>query len=369
MKIAPIAIATPSVRSTSDAGHLRGKSKGADFLAEFSKAESSVGKLDTVRPSVQAGPIANPSDNNLPLAVNYPASFSRQDSAPFSPGSGAGASNSEAIHTVKHGETLYGITRKVLEGGGLEATPQTIMRSLSRLSEYNGIKDPNRIHSGQAINFSVLIDSMEKSTRVPVQTLTEDMSGELRSIVGDVKNMASSLTIVKGAIDSGVAYTQPTAAADSPVRNLEVTETNPAKNGSISSRYAPLSLSESAVNVVSLSAGRSDIAPIFDGDGIAMKDHQPARAEKFSTDPAKTSDLSDLMYKGAFGKALDYLPIQTEDRVAMQQAGSVVNGMLTGIKLSGLLNIATPAAAVLGFLWGVFSAKNIAPADNTKPPQ
>jgi hypothetical protein len=75
------------------------------------------------------------------------------------------------------------------------------------------------------------------------------------------------------------------------------------------------------------------------------------------------------MYKGALGKALDYLPIPTEDRVALQQAGSVVNGMLTGIKLSGLLNIATPAAAVLGFLWGVFSAKNIAPADDTKPPQ
>jgi len=181
--------------------------------------------------------------------------------------------------------------------------------------------------------------------------------------------MASSLTIVKGAIDSGVAYPQPTAAADSPVRPLEVTETNPEKSGSISSRYAPSSLSESAVNVVSLSAGRSDIAPIFDGDGIAMVDHQSVRAEKFSTDPSKTSDLSDLMYKGAFGKALDYLPIQTEDRVAIQQAGSVVNGMLTGIKLSGLLNIATPAAAVLGFLWGVFSAKNIAPADNTKPPQ
>lgn len=369
MKITPVANANLPASSTSDGGHLRVKSKGADFNSEFSRARNLVGNLDNLMPTDQAGSIATPSGNSILLAVNYPASIPRIDPASVGINHGARASSPVAFHTVKYGETLYGITRNFLEGTGLEANPKAIMRSLSRLSESNGIKDQNRIHPGQVIYLFALIDSIEKSPQGPIQASTHDMPGKLRSIVDDVKNAASSLTIVRGAIDAGVSYTQPTAGVDYPVRTLDLNDKTPGKDGSVSSRYAHSSLSESPENVLSLSAGISDDAPIFEVDGGEIANDQPAHSVNFSTDASRTSDLTDLMYKGALGKALDYLPIQTEDRVAMQQAGSLVNGTLTGIKLSGLLNIATPVAAVFGFLWGVFSAKNISHGENMKPPQ
>jgi len=48
----------------------------------------------------------------------------------------------------------------------------------------------------------------------------------------------------------------------------------------------------------------------------------------------------------------------------LQQASSVVSGALSGLKLAGLLGVAPPIAAVVGLVWGIFSAKSIKPAQN-----
>ena len=74
------------------------------------------------------------------------------------------------------------------------------------------------------------------------------------------------------------------------------------------------------------------------------------------------SRLPDVLYKGMLGKALDFVPMNPDNRVTLQQTSSVISGSLTGRMLAGLFSIANPIAMVAGLAWGVFSAKNIEPA-------
>ena len=78
--------------------------------------------------------------------------------------------------------------------------------------------------------------------------------------------------------------------------------------------------------------------------------------------------MGDMVYKGLVGKALDAVPMDPNERTALQRTSAVVSGTLTGRSLSVWAGLTNPLLLVAGVLWGLFSASNINTAEaNAKP--
>jgi hypothetical protein len=86
----------------------------------------------------------------------------------------------------------------------------------------------------------------------------------------------------------------------------------------------------------------------------------PARAEDV-TQPL--SAVGDVVYKGLVGKALDAVPMNPDERVALQRTSAVASGTLTGRSLSVWAGLTNPFLLVAGLAWGLFSASNIKAAE------
>jgi len=69
--------------------------------------------------------------------------------------------------------------------------------------------------------------------------------------------------------------------------------------------------------------------------------------------------VGDLVYKGLVGKALDAVPMDADERVALQRTSAVVNGALTGRTIAVWAGATNPILLIAGFVWGLFSASNI----------
>jgi len=91
-----------------------------------------------------------------------------------------------------------------------------------------------------------------------------------------------------------------------------------------------------------------------------------ARAEDVSQE---TPVVGDVVYKGLVGKALDALPMDPENRVALQKTNAVVSGTLTGRSLSVWAGLANPILLVGGLVWGLFSASKIQVANAAAKPR
>ena len=269
------------------------------------------------------------------------------------------------FHTVRSGETLYGISRKVLAARGLEVTPATIMRTVIRLGEYNGITDRNRIYPHQRINTAVLNDSPGKvveNINSP-DPRTDNFNPFVWS--GDTSHaFAPSARLnadpdtrlnQRGALTTSefLAYSNAVMCHEAPANNFCATQNRENVTTAIALTNLPqLPVIPEGAQEVTLPGPMT-----FTGSESQLLDST-------STPPSAGSGLPDIFYKGAIGKALDYVPMETEARVALQQASSVVSGGLSGLKLAGLLGVATPIAAVVGLVWGIFSAKRIKPTQN-----
>ena len=304
----------------------------ADFRMLLAKTESAARALDVAEPSLR---------NPLPAAD---------------------------FHTVRSGETLYGISRKVLAARGLEVTPATIMRTVIRLGEYNGITDRNRIYPHQRINTAVLNDSPGKV--VENVNSPDPCTDNCNPFVwpGDTSHaFAPSARLnadpdtrlnQRGALTTSefLAYSNAGMCHEAPANNFCATHNRENVTTAIALTNLPQMpvIPEGAQEMISL-------GPMaFTGIGGPLSN---ATAEP----PSAGSGLPDIFYMGPIGKALDYVPMETETRVAMQQAGSVVSGTLSGLKMAGLLGVATPIAAAVGLVWGLFSAKSIKPAQGESP--
>ena len=90
-----------------------------------------------------------------------------------------------------------------------------------------------------------------------------------------------------------------------------------------------------------------------------------ARAEDAPQPPPA---LGDVVYKRVIGKALDAVPMDPEERVALQRTSAVVSGTLTGRSISVWAGLSHPILWIVGLAWGLFSASNIKAAEaNAKP--
>lgn len=344
-----------------DASIIPGETGSSDFRTALAKAESLTSAQHTHQRVRQTGAAVAPGKNKS-VAFDSVGGFSQKNSAPSTLGIGD-AFPAPLFHTVKLGETLYGIARKKLEAQGLDATPKEIMTSMRSLSEYNGIKDPNRIYPGQKINFPALNDRGGKLVRLPIAPLHSENVASVPPLVADDKKTVTLPALRADSIGIGLDQPRPLTASELFSQAKEDLGDDLKKQNVFANQYDPQFL-------VAVSAKTLSQLPLLaekDLDIDVLKSISPESdaSNVMTSSPASSqiSGLPDFIYKGALGKALDFVPMQAEDRVAMQRAGSVVSGTLTGIKLAGLLNIATPIAAVLGFLWGALSAKNIEPAE------
>lgn len=75
--------------------------------------------------------------------------------------------------------------------------------------------------------------------------------------------------------------------------------------------------------------------------------------------PPATPAVSDAFYKGIVGKVLDSVPMDPDERVALQRTSAVVSGTLTGRSLTVWSGLTHPILWVAGIAWGLISASNI----------
>ncbi len=70
-----------------------------------------------------------------------------------------------------------------------------------------------------------------------------------------------------------------------------------------------------------------------------------------------------LVYKGLVGNVLDAVPMDSSDRLGLQRTNAVVSNTLFGRSLAVLAGLSNPVLLLGGFVWGVWSAANINPAE------
>lgn len=78
--------------------------------------------------------------------------------------------------------------------------------------------------------------------------------------------------------------------------------------------------------------------------------------------PQLLPDISDVVYKGVVGKALDAVPMDAEKRTVLQRTNAVVSGTLAGRSLTVWAGLTNPVLLIAGVVWGIYSATNIKPA-------
>jgi hypothetical protein len=78
--------------------------------------------------------------------------------------------------------------------------------------------------------------------------------------------------------------------------------------------------------------------------------------------------VSDVVYKGLVGKALDAVPMDPDERIVLQRTSAVVSGTLTGRSLAAWAGLTNPILIIAGLAWGLFSASNIHAAETTAKP-
>ena len=70
-----------------------------------------------------------------------------------------------------------------------------------------------------------------------------------------------------------------------------------------------------------------------------------------------------VVYKGLVGNVLDAVPMDAADRLGLQRTNAVVSNTLFGRSLALLAGLSNPVLLLGGFVWGIWSATNIKPAE------
>jgi hypothetical protein len=70
-----------------------------------------------------------------------------------------------------------------------------------------------------------------------------------------------------------------------------------------------------------------------------------------------------FVYKGLVGNALDAIPMDPSKRLDLQRTNAVVGNTLMGRSLAVFVGLSNPVLLLGGFVWGVWAAANIKPAN------
>ena len=310
-------------------------------------------------PDAGAGPVLNVSYQSWERRLQSGASESGKNPGP-APVLG---------HVVRSGETLYRISRSLLEARGADFSPAAVMRAVSQLSKANGITNSDRIYPNQRIDTSVLNGNPSKA--VDLANAQSRGADKLQPVAYAARNndLFEPAQNCNNGIERCDDPNRQPAAFDflRTSRNLDSPDLQDqdARAGGNLIGVKPSGLEVHAMNTWSPAALESRTMQDFASGTDAGRPEQQEQAVPTSDAPrslTSESRLPDVLYKGVLGKALDYVPMNPENRVALQQTSSVISGSLSGRMLAGLFSIANPIAMIAGLAWGVFSAKNIEPA-------
>ena len=280
-------------------------------------------------------------------------------------------------HVVRSGETLYRISRSLLEARGADISPAAVMRAVSQLSQANGISNPDRIYPNQRIDASVLngypskaVDAANAQSRGTDTLQPVAFAARSNHLFEPVQNCSNGIELCDDPNRQPAAFdflgTSRTPVSqdlqDQDMRagvNLIGVETRRLENGLENGLEA--NETETWSPAVGTSRAKQDIASGYDA-GRPQQQEQVAATGDAPRALTSESRLPDVLYKGVLGKALDFVPMNPDDRVTLQQTSSIISASLSGRMLAGLFSIANPIALVAGLAWGLFSAKNIEPA-------
>ena len=347
----------------------RGAVGQADFRCVLAKATRDGALLYSPEGSQPAAESAVPDAGAGPALNVFSQSWERRPQSGVSE-SGKNPGPAPALgHVVRPGETLYRISRSLLEARGADLSPAAVMKAVSQLSKANGITNPDRIYPNQRIDTSVLNGYPSKAVDpANVQSRGTD-----------------KLQPVAFAARKNVLF-EPVQSCDNGIELCDDPKRQPAALGFLGTSAtlhspdlqdqdgrAGVDLIGVAANglevdalgtrspVVGASRAAQDIAAGADA-GRAQQLGQVAPTGDAPRSLASESRLPDVLYKGVLGKALDFVPMNPEDRVTLQQTSSIISASLSGRMLASLFSITNPIAMVAGLAWGLFSAKNIEPA-------
>src|SRR4051812_12028063 len=99
-------------------------------------------------------------ENHTPVTVDRASA-----NAPLVPNSSSPAMST--THTVRAGETLYGIVRSRLATMGVDGNGKAAMQGVQQLAQANHIRNPDRIYIGQKLDVAAL-ESMYSPTALAV---------------------------------------------------------------------------------------------------------------------------------------------------------------------------------------------------------
>ena len=275
------------------------------------------------------------------------------------------------VHVVRSGETLYRISRSLLEARGADLSPVAVMRAVSQLSHANGISNPNRIYPNQRIDTSALngypskaVDQANAQSHGTGTLQPVAFAARSNHLFEPVQHCSNGIELCDapnrqpaafdflrtfGTVDRPDLQDQDRRAGV----NLIGVETNePEVESNEMETWSP---------AVGASRATRHIASGSDADRPEQQE-QAAATSDVPRSLTSESRLPDVLYKGVLGKALDFVPMNPDDRVTLQQTSSMISGSLSGRMLAGLFSISNPIAMVAGLAWGFFSAKNIEPA-------
>jgi len=73
--------------------------------------------------------------------------------------------------------------------------------------------------------------------------------------------------------------------------------------------------------------------------------------------------IDQVVYKGIVGNVLDTIPMDSAERLQLQRTSAVVSNTLFGRSLNVLAGLSNPVLLLGGFVWGIWAASNIKPAE------
>ena len=79
--------------------------------------------------------------------------------------------------------------------------------------------------------------------------------------------------------------------------------------------------------------------------------------------PVFPRGFDQVLYKGLIGNVLDAVPMDASDRLGLQRTNAVVSNTFLGRSLALLAGLSNPVLMLGGFVWGVWSAASIQPAE------
>ncbi len=339
-----------------------------------------------------------PDNHQTPIAYSLQNRFDTIDSrfAPvtttpaLAPTQPTVSSPFESTHySIKSGDTLHSIAKRFLQAHGIKPTNAQVAKAVAQITHSNGITHPDLIYAKQKIDLSSIKSSTASLQPSAQKGLIQPLSNQRVAHNPLPQATATKFPVFDKTLDVAVEknYIHPDDKLAVQDQVLELA----AQHGFNPDQLTHVSFTQASEGESSSTENALDELYFFDAPLMADNLSGPTLAlnipptstptpQAIITAPAPTlvnnpepvvavesTKLSDVIYKGVVGKALDMIPMDPDNRVTLQQSNSIISGTTTGRMLAVLVKLSNPILTVAGLAWGIFSASKITPTAPASP--